>query len=88
MGDNSQEKAKTLWILTEVYYPEQISTGYYLTEIAEGLAKQREVKVITGQPKHMSRGLQAQKHEWRNNVEIFRANGTTLDKNAFLFRLT
>ncbi|HQZ98352.1 MAG TPA: glycosyltransferase family 4 protein [Pyrinomonadaceae bacterium] len=87
MGDNSQEKAKTLWILTEVYYPEEISTGYYLTEIAEGLAKQREVKVITGQPKHMSRGLQAQKHEWRNNVEIFRANGTTLDKNAFLFRL-
>ena len=35
MGENSQEKAKTLWILTEVYYPEEISTGYYLTEIAE-----------------------------------------------------
>lgn len=77
----------TLWILTEVYYPEEISTGYYLTEIAEGLAKQRDVKVITGQPKHMSRGQRADKHEWRNDVEIFRASGTTLDKNVFLFRL-
>ncbi|MEQ1605245.1 MAG: glycosyltransferase family 4 protein [Pyrinomonadaceae bacterium] len=77
----------TLWILTEVYYPEEISTGYYLTEIAEGLAKERMVKVITGQPKHMSRGQRAAKHEWRNNVEIFRSGGTTLDKNVFLFRL-
>ncbi len=77
----------TLWILTEVYYPEEISTGYYLTEIAEGLAKDRVVKVITGQPKHMSRGQLAPKYEVRNNVEIFRAGGTTLDKNVFVFRL-
>ncbi len=87
IGENSQQQAKTLWILTEVYHPEEISTGYYLTEIAEGLAKQREVKVITGQPKHMSRGMLAPRHEWRNKVEIFRASGTTLDKNVFLFRL-
>ncbi|MFT3745245.1 MAG: glycosyltransferase family 4 protein [Pyrinomonadaceae bacterium] len=77
----------TLWILTEVYYPEEISTGYYLTEIAEGIAIRRTVKVITGQPKHMSRGQRADKHEWRRDVEIFRASGTTLDKNVFLFRL-
>ncbi len=77
----------TLWILTEVYYPEEISTGYYLTEIAEGLAKEHSVKVITGQPKHMSRGLKAEKHEIRNGVEIFRCRGTTLDKNVFIFRL-
>ncbi len=87
MGENTPEMAKTLWILTEVYYPEEISTGYYLTEIAEGLAKDRVVKVITGQPKHMSRGQRAGKFETRNNVDIFRVNGTTLDKNVFLFRL-
>ncbi len=77
----------TLWILTEVYYPEEISTGYYLTAIAEGLAKDRSVKVITGQPKHMSRGQRAPKRETRNGVEIFRCVGTTLDKNVFIFRL-
>jgi colanic acid biosynthesis glycosyl transferase WcaI len=77
----------TLWILTEVYYPEEISTGYYLTQIAEGLAASRDVKVITGQPKHMARGLKAEKHETRNGVEIFRVSGTTLDKNVLIFRL-
>ncbi|CAN5521352.1 glycosyltransferase family 4 protein [soil metagenome] len=77
----------TLWILTEVYYPEEISTGYYLTSIAEGLGEGRRVKVLTGQPKHMSRGLRAPKRETRNKVEIFRAWGTTLDKNVLVFRL-
>ena len=76
-----------LWILTEVYYPEEISTGYYMTAIAEGLAEGRTVKVLTGQPKHASRGLKAPKRETRNGVEIIRTSGTTLDKNIFLFRL-
>jgi len=71
-----------------VYYPEDISTGYYLTSVAEGIATNREVKVITGQPKHMSRGMRAPKREVRNGVEIFRVWGTTLDKNVMAFRLT
>ena len=77
----------TLWVLTEVYYPEEMSTGYYLTSIAEHLAKTRKVNVITGQPKHMARGVRAPKHETHNGVEIFRAWGTTLDKNVMAFRL-
>jgi len=77
----------TLWIVGEVYYPEEISTGYYLTYIAEGLARDRTVKVLTGQPKHMARGVKAPKREVRNGVEIFRVWGTTLDKNVMLFRL-
>jgi colanic acid biosynthesis glycosyl transferase WcaI len=77
----------TLWIVGEVYYPEEISTGYYLTYIAEGLARERTVKVLTGQPKHMARGAKAPKQEVRNGVEIFRVWGTTLDKNVMVFRL-
>lgn len=77
----------TLWVLTEVYYPEEMSTGYYLTSIAEHLAKSRKVNVITGQPKHMARGVRAPKRETHNGVEIFRAWGTTLDKNVMAFRL-
>lgn len=83
----SKGDKNTLWILTEVYYPEVISTGYYLTEIAEGIAKERKVRVITGQPKHMARGLRARKREVRNGVEVIRAWGTTLDKNILPFRL-
>ena len=84
MGDTAPN---TLWVLTEVYYPEEISTGYYLTSIAEGLAKSRTVKVLTGQPKHMSRGERAPKREHRNGVEIIRAWGTTFDKNTLVLRL-
>ncbi len=81
------DKTSRLWILTEVYYPEEISTGYYMTAIAEGLAEGRTVKVLTGQPKHASRGLKAPKLETRNRVKVIRTWGTTLDKNIFLFRL-
>lgn len=84
MGDTAPN---TLWVLTEVYYPEEISTGYYLTSIAEGLARNRTVKVLTGQPKHMSRGERAPKREHRNGVEIIRAWGTTFDKNTLVLRL-
>ena len=81
------DNQNTLWILTEVYFPEEISTGYYLTSIAEGLARTRRVKVLTGQPKHMARGKRAPAREIRNGVEVIRAWGTTLDKNVLIFRL-
>jgi glycosyltransferase involved in cell wall biosynthesis len=84
---SSQDNGSTLWVLTEVYYPEEISTGYYLTAIAEGLTETNRVKVLTGQPKHMARGLKAAKRELRNGVEIIRCWGTTFDKNVFVFRL-
>ena len=87
MSPPKAQTDNTLWILTEVYYPEEISTGFYLTAIAEGLASNRTVKVLTGQPKHMSRGQRAAKREVRNGVEIFRAWGTTLDKNVMIYRL-
>jgi glycosyltransferase involved in cell wall biosynthesis len=76
-----------LWVVSEIYYPEEISTGYYLTSIAEGLAQNYHVKVICGQPNYASRGTRADKHEIRKGVEIFRIASTTLDKNVIPFRL-
>lgn len=77
----------TLWVVTELYYPEETSTGYYLTRIAEGLTEDFDVKVLCGQPNYSGRGIRAPKKETHENVEIFRAFGTTLDKNVILFRL-
>lgn len=83
------EKAEKqrLWVVTELYYPEETSTGYYLTRIAEGLADDFDVRVLCGQPNYSARGTQAPKREIHKNVEIFRAFGTTLDKNVIPFRL-
>lgn len=76
-----------LWVISEVYYPEETSTGYYLTRIAEGLADDFEVKVICGQPNYSKRGVVAPPLEVHRGVEIHRAAGTTLNKNVILFRL-
>jgi glycosyltransferase involved in cell wall biosynthesis len=82
----SLEKSR-LWVVSEIYYPEEISTGYYLTSIAEGLAHSYDVKVICGQPNYASRGTRAAGHEVRNCVDIYRIASTTLDKNVIPYRL-
>ena len=81
------ERRKKLWIISELYYPEETSTGYYLTKIAEGLADDFRVSVICGQPNYSGRGQRAPVRETRRGVEIFRARATTLDKNVIPFRL-
>jgi glycosyltransferase involved in cell wall biosynthesis len=85
--NSSDRKKKKLWILTELYYPENNQTGYYITRIGEGLTTDFDVKVICGQPNYAVRGTVAPKHEIHKDVEIFRVRGTTLDKNVLLFRL-
>src|SRR4029453_12819197 len=76
-----------LWVVCEVYYPEKISTGYYLTSIAEGLSEEFDVRVLCGQPNYAARGTRAPKHELRDGTEIFRAGSTTLDKNVIPYRV-
>lgn len=80
-------KNERLWVVTELYYPEMTSTGYYLTCIAEGLASDFDVKVLCGQPNYSARGVSAPAHEIYHKVEIFRCLGTRLDKNVIPFRL-
>ena len=87
MPNESPTVKNRLWVVSEVYYPEETSTGYYLTRIAEGLADDFDVKALCGQPTYSARGVVAPKHEIHKGVEIFRASGTTLDKNVIPFRL-
>ena len=85
--DTSEVSKPRLWVVSELYYPEETSTGYYMTRIAEGLADDFDVKALCGQPNYSARGTRAARHEFHNGVEIFRAAGTTLDKNVIIFRL-
>ena len=78
---------KNLWVITELYYPENNQTGYYMTGIAEGLTKKFNVRVICGQPNYAAKGTFAPKKETYKNVEIFRVSSTTLDKDVIFFRL-
>jgi colanic acid biosynthesis glycosyl transferase WcaI len=77
----------TLWIVSEVYYPEETSTGHYLTMIAEGLAKERPVSVICGRPNYSKRGIESPRREIRNDVTIRRCRSLSLDKNRTTYRV-
>lgn len=76
-----------LWVVTELYYPEETSTGYYMTQIAEGLTTDFDVKVLCGQPNYFKRGIRAPWREMHNGVEILRCTGTTLNKDVIAFRI-
>ena len=81
------EAGGRLWVVSETYTPELTSTGYFLTGIAEGLARTFSVGAICGQPTYAARGIRAPRHERLNGVEVFRVHGTTFDKNHRYLRL-
>lgn len=78
---------KKLWIVTELYFPEESATSYIFTKIAEGLANEFDVSVITGQPDYTKKITNILKNEYINNVYIERCNIPSFDKNKLLFRI-
>jgi colanic acid biosynthesis glycosyl transferase WcaI len=79
----------TYRIISELYYPEQNATGYFLTGIAEGLAGDREaqVSVLCAQPSYNQRGEKAPFQEMTNGVSIRRCWSTTCDPKEIWGRL-
>ena len=76
-----------LWMVSELYYPEETSTGYILTCLAEGLADTHRVQVICGQPTYAARGVRRRDGSSRNGVTIQRCWGTTWNKDVLPKRL-
>ncbi|NMC14134.1 MAG: glycosyltransferase family 4 protein [Chloroflexi bacterium] len=74
-------------LITELYYPEDTSTGYYLTKIAEEITKRVPVQVICAQPTYSKRGIHAPGFEIHNGVEIHRCKSSTFDKNSLIKRI-
>src|SRR3546814_8351547 len=78
---------RRLWVVSELYYPEQTSTGYFLTEIAEGLAADFDVRAVCGQPTYSSAGIVAPQRAVRNGVSIYRMRGTRFPTDRLFLRL-
>jgi colanic acid biosynthesis glycosyl transferase WcaI len=76
-----------LWLISELYFPEVTSTGYYMTEIGSGLAENTQVKVICGQPNYFARDIRAPRREKYNGVDISRVAGTRFNKNIIALKL-
>jgi glycosyltransferase involved in cell wall biosynthesis len=75
------------WVISELYYPEETSTGYFVTYIAEGLARHRPVNVICSQPTYASRGQRVPWYEERNGTRIRRVGSARFDKNRLFLRV-
>jgi glycosyltransferase involved in cell wall biosynthesis len=74
-------------VVSELYYPEETSTGYFLTGIAEALAREFRTGVVCARPTYSSRHIKVLSRERRNGVLILRARNTRLNPHAILSRL-
>lgn len=80
-------KNSTLWIVSELYYPEETSTGYFITKIAEGLSNDRLVRVICSHPNYSERNINTPRREKMHGVDIFRAPASRFYKDNIIGRI-
>lgn len=87
-SDNCSTQGK-IWVVSEIYYPVTTSTGYYVTEIAEYLAKRGlNVHVICTNALYNQGGVKSsQKEELHNGVAIHRILVPAIDKNSLIKRI-
>ncbi len=76
-----------LWVVSELYYPETTSTGYFLTGIAEGLTKSHDVRVLCSRPTYSERGQSVPWRERHAGVAIHRMRSSTFSKDWLPGRL-
>jgi len=76
-----------LWFISEIYYPDETSTGFVVTRLAEAAACNRAVKVLCGLPRYDRRGSSVARSETRNRVRIRRCHGTTFSKDSLFGRI-
>lgn len=77
-------KNKILWIVTELFPPDETSTSYILGQIANAMAKKYQVKIICGPEIYDKRKKLDENNHFclDKSIEVFRANGADLDKNT------
>ncbi len=81
---NNLSLIKALFV-TELYYPEDVSTGYFLTGIAEGLtSKNVDVSVLCSRPSYRSLKENILNRETRNGVKIYRISVPFLNHNNLI----
>lgn len=79
-----EERKKTIWIVSELFYPDDTSTGYILTEIAKSLSAYYEVKVVCASEYDTSLRATVQLPE---NINITRIPSFGLNKNLIISRI-
>lgn len=77
---------KHIWLVSELFYPETISTGYIMTEIAKSLAKDYQVSVVCG-PEFYEEKDEKVEVKPLPNINIHRIQSKGYNKNSFISRI-
>lgn len=83
-GANTKVK-KNIWLVSELFYPETISTGYIMTEIAKSLSKDYQVSVVCGPEFYEEKGENIEVKPLPN-ISIHRIQSKGYNKNSFISR--
>jgi len=83
---SGQNTKKEVWVVSELFYPETISTGYILTEIAKSLAKNFKVSVIAGPEFYEEKGIK-KKYPPLDFITVKRIKSDGYNKNSFFSRI-
>ena len=78
---------KKVWVVSEVYSPDEAGGAYFMSKLAEGLGQYNSVNVLCGYPVYTARGTMVPKYEIRNGVNVERCYQTKFDKNIIVLRL-
>lgn len=80
---------KILWIVTELFPPDETSTAYILGEIANAMTSKYQVKVICGPEIYDKRKKLDENNKFclYNSIEVFRVDGADLDKNTTMGKM-
>lgn len=75
----------TLWLVTELFPPDETSTAFILGEIANKMTSKYEVKVICGPEIYDKRKKTDAKNKFvlNPNISVTHVKGVDLDKNTF-----
>ena len=75
---------KRLWIVTELFPPDETSTSYILGEMANAAAREYDVRVICGPEIYDTRKKIDTEHPFQldGSIKMFRAQGLGIDKNT------
>lgn len=74
------------WIISEVFYPDEVSTAKILTDIAIKKSKENRVSVICG-PAGYEKSYVTRSEKFNNEIEIHRISLPQLNKNKIYQRI-
>ena len=77
---------KKFWIVSQLFYPDETSTGYVMTKIAESLIDIGQVNVICGSSDYQSKNLSS-KDKLSEKINILRIQTPSLNKNKLINRI-